>query len=109
MKTINGQQLKQQLDAGHALVVVEALPKAYYQKGHIPGAASLPLDELNQRAAALIPELDAQVVVYCASATCENSHFAAKRLTDLGYQNVAVYPGGKADWQELGYPLEQSV
>lgn len=46
------------------------------------------------------------VVVYCASATCMNSKAAAKLLTDLGYADVRVYEGGKADWADAGLAFE---
>jgi rhodanese-related sulfurtransferase len=55
----------------------------------------------------LLPDKAAEIVVYCASATCQNSHIAAKVLAQLGYANVAVYAGGKQDWQEAGLPLER--
>jgi rhodanese-related sulfurtransferase len=109
MKTINGQELKRQLDLGNGLVVAEALPEEYYRAGHIPSAVHLPLETLDRRAAEVIPDLDGPVVVYCASETCENSHIAAKRLTELGYGNVSVYAGGKADWKELGLPFEKAA
>jgi rhodanese-related sulfurtransferase len=109
MKSINGQELKKQLEANRNLVVVEALPEEYYRSGHIPGASHLPLENLDRRAASVISDRQTAVVVYCASEGCENSHIAAKRLTELGYEDVSVYPGGKADWKELGYPLENAV
>ena len=110
MKTINGQELKKQLDAGEDLVVVEALPEeGTYRSGHIPGAAHLPLENIDRRAALVIDDRNASVVVYCASESCENSHIAAKRLNELGYSNVSVYAGGKADWKLRGYPLEKAA
>ncbi len=109
MKAINGEELKRQLDAGGDLVVVEALPEDYYRAGHIPGAGHLPLENIDDRAGLVIRERWAAVVVYCASEACENSHLAAKRLTELGYQDVSVYAGGKADWKERGYPLEKAA
>jgi rhodanese-related sulfurtransferase len=109
MKSINGQELKKQLDAGGNLVVVEALPEEYFRSGHIPGAAHLPLENMDRRAASVIRDRRAPVVVYCASEACENSHIAAKRLTELGYNDVSVYAGGKADWKQRGYPLEKAA
>ena len=109
MKKINGQELKKQLEAGGDLVVVEALPEEYYRSGHIPGAAHLPLESIDRRAATVIPDCHAPVVVYCASEACENSHLAAKRLVELGYENVSIYPGGKADWKKLGHSLENAA
>jgi rhodanese-related sulfurtransferase len=109
MKAINGEELKNRLDAGEDLVVVEALPEEYYRSGHIPGAAHLPLENLDGRAGLVIRDRLAPVIVYCASEACENSHTAAKRLTESGYQDVSVYAGGKADWKQRGYPLEKAA
>jgi rhodanese-related sulfurtransferase len=87
-------------------IVLEALPRKYFDAGHIPTARALPLDELEKIVPAVAADPDGAIVVYCASATCQNSHEAAKRLADLGYNNVAVYTGGKQDWKEAGLRLE---
>ena len=89
------------------LVLLEALPETYYRDGHLPGARWFPHDRARELAAVAIPRKDVPVVVYCASDTCQNSHVAAKALRDLGYQDVRVYVGGKADWTAAGLPLEQ--
>jgi rhodanese-related sulfurtransferase len=84
----------------------EALPRKYYDAGHLPTAHVLPPEELEAIVPALVADKAAPIVVYCASATCQNSHQAAAKLMDLGYRNVAVYPGGKKDWQDAGLRLE---
>ena len=87
------------------LVLLEALPERYYQSGHLPGARLFPVAEARERARAY--QTDAPLVVYCASETCQNSHQVAKLLEGIGYTNVRVYVGGKADWQAAGLPIEQ--
>ena len=89
--------------------LVEALPEKYYRDWHLPGALHLPLDEVESRATTVLPDKDAEVVVYCASATCRNSDAAARRLGLLGYRNVAVYFGGKRDWQDAGLLIERDA
>ena len=89
--------------------LVEALPEKYYRDWHLPGALHLPLDEVEARAAGFLPDKEAEVVVYCASASCRNSDAVARRLGLLGYGNVAVYPGGKQDWQDAGLPIERDA
>ena len=42
-----------------------------------------------------------------ASATCQNSHIAARHLEQMGYTSVSVYAGGKQDWSEAGLPIER--
>jgi len=51
------------------LTVVDALPRASWEQGHIPGAVSLPLAEIPDRAADVLPDRDADLAVYCASFT----------------------------------------
>jgi len=89
--------------------LVEALPEKYYRAWHLPRALHLPLDALESRASSVLPDKYAEVVVYCASASCSNSDAAARRLGLLGYGNVAVYAGGKQDWQDAGLPVERDT
>jgi rhodanese-related sulfurtransferase len=107
MNTITRNELKQALDAGTSLTLLEALPEKYYRHSHLPGARLFPHDQARTLAAQLLPEKDAPIVVYCASATCSNSHQAAQTLTELGYSDVRVYVEGKADWQAAGFALER--
>jgi rhodanese-related sulfurtransferase len=88
-------------------IVLEALARKYYAAGHIPSAQALPPDELAKLVPELVPDMARGIVVYCASDTCANSHQAAAWLTERGYSNVAVYPGGKKDWIEAGLKLER--
>jgi len=87
-------------------LIVEALPEKYFNHAHIPGAINMPHDRTEELAAQVLPEKDATVVVYCASATCQNSHIAAERLSQLGYKDVQVYVDGKKDWIDAGLPVE---
>jgi rhodanese-related sulfurtransferase len=64
------------------------------------------MDKARDLAPTVSPRRDAPIVVYCASETCKNSHEVAKLLTSVGYTDVRVYVGGKADWQAAGLPLE---
>lgn len=67
-------------------------------------------DASHVRTAELAGELasdrDRDIVVYCASTTCRNSHIAAAQLERMGYRNVRVYGAGKQDWIEAGLPTE---
>ena len=107
MKLIDRNTLQHKLQSPSAPTLVEALPEKYWRDWHLPGAKHLPHDQVKQRAPAVLPDRNAEIVVYCASATCQNSHIAARVLEQLGYGNVAVYAGGKQDWQEAGLPVER--
>jgi len=107
--TISRESLQAMLDRGETLTLVEALPPQYYEQGHLPGAINLPHDEIRQRAAALLPDRDALIVVYCASTECRNSRLATDTLQRMGYANAVEYVDGKRDWVEAGLPLETSA
>lgn len=107
METISRDELHSQLSSDSRLVLLEALPEQYWRKGHLPGARLFPHDRVRELAAVAAPRKSDPIVVYCASATCKNSHEAAAALTELGYANVRVYVDGKADWQAAGLPLER--
>ena len=105
---IDRQELKRRLAQGGPPVLVEALGAEYFADAHLPGAINLPPGQVDRLAADLLPDLAAEIVVYC-SGTCENSQITALRLTQLGYQNVRVYEGGKEDWIEHQLPIERST
>jgi rhodanese-related sulfurtransferase len=107
LKTIDRDELRRKLAGANPPVLAEALPEKYFRDWHLPGARHLPHDEVDRIAATVLPDKSAEIVVYCASRTCQNSHIAARRLAQLGYPNVAVYAGGKQDWSEAGLTLER--
>lgn len=104
MKLIDRSTLQQKLGR---VTLAEALPEKYWRDWHLPGARHLPHDQVRSLAPSVLPDKSAQIVVYCASSTCQNSHIAAQLLEQMGYANVAVYAGGKQDWQEAGLPVER--
>ena len=105
-KSISREELQARLGANPSLVLLEALPQRYYDDWHLPGARPFPHDQVRELAPAVVPDKQAEIVVYCASRTCQNSHIAANVLRQLGYGNVAVYAAGKEDWLAGGAPRE---
>jgi len=106
-KTITRLELQDKIAGPARPILLEALPAKYFLDGHLPGAVHMPHDKVRALAGAVVPDKDAEIVVYCASATCQNSHIAASTLEQLGYRKVGVYAGGKQDWVEAGLPLEK--
>jgi rhodanese-related sulfurtransferase len=103
---ISREELKRKLDGGEDFVLVEALPRKYWNKSHLPGAINLPHDRIAALAPAFLPDRQREVVVYCANTQCPNSEIAARTLSQLGYTRVYEYVEGKADWEAASYPLE---
>jgi rhodanese-related sulfurtransferase len=109
VRTISRGELKAKYDRRDRFVVLEALPEKYYRHSHLPSAINFPHDQVEALAPGLLPDKNADIVVYCANAACKNSRIAAEALTGLGYVNVRAYEEGKADWIEAGYPIEGSA
>jgi rhodanese-related sulfurtransferase len=95
------------LDAGTA-VVVEALPAPYFEDAHLPGARNPPHDSDEATIAAVLPDRDATVVVYCANLACQTSTVLSRRLVQLGYTDVREYEHGKEDWITAGLRVESA-
>jgi len=66
--TISYEELRRRVAEG-SLVVVDVLPRESWLAEHIPGALSLPLAELPERAATVLPVPTAQIAVYCGGPT----------------------------------------
>lgn len=109
MNAVTRQQLQDLLAAEPRPVLVEALPERHYRDAHLPGALHMPHDQVEALAPTVLPDRNAVIVVYCANASCQNSHIAAQRLRTLGYQRVSVYTAGKQDWADAGLALERGA
>ncbi len=69
MKTIDREFLKRKIDSGVKFHLIETLPAEMYREAHIPGAVNLPPDRVKQIAPQLVPDKNAEIVVYCARFT----------------------------------------
>lgn len=97
------------IDGKEKLTLVEALSQSEFDKGHIPGALRISVDEVETLAPKLLTNKAARIAVYCANTACDASPTVVKKLTSLGYTNVADYREGKADWIAAGHPVEMTT
>jgi rhodanese-related sulfurtransferase len=67
--TITRDELKQWMDTGRSFTLVEVLPAFQYRQAHLPGAVNIPPGEVRARAPQLVPDKDADIVVYCGAYT----------------------------------------
>jgi len=67
--TISRDELKQKIDRNERFTLVETLPEFMYKQRHLPRAINLPPNEVQQRAAQVLPDKNAQIVVYCGGFT----------------------------------------
>jgi rhodanese-related sulfurtransferase/DNA-binding transcriptional ArsR family regulator len=101
--TIN--QLVERLDSG-TVTVVDVRPEAEFNKGHIAGAISIPVDQLKKRLNDL--RSNTPIVAYCRGPFCVYADEAVVILNKVGY-NAARLDEGFPDWQLAGLPIETSL
>ena len=78
------------------VVLVDVRPTEEFEAGHIRGARSLPLDELEDRLAEL--PADREIVAYCRGPFCAYAHQAVRRLQAAG-RSARRLDGGWPEWK----------
>ena len=94
-KKISAADAKARMDSGDTIVILDVRTQEEYDAGHIAGAILVPNETIADKQPALLPDLDAEILVYCRSGN--RSAQAAKKLIAIGYTNVVDF-GGIIDW-----------
>jgi rhodanese-related sulfurtransferase len=95
VEAIGRDELVERLRRGDA-VLVDVRPEEEFAAGHIEGARSVPLEELDRRLAELPP--DREVVAYCRGPFCAYAHEAVRRLQAAG-RNARRLEDGWPEWR----------
>ena len=85
------------------VMIIDVRPHDEYLAGHIPGAVSIPLDELKERLDEL--PLKGQIAAYCRGRYCVLAIEAVETLTAEGFDATRIELG-VLDWQAAGYGVE---
>jgi len=99
--TIDSDDLLARLARGE-VVLVDVRPEEEFAAGHISGARSIPLDELERRLAELPP--DTEVVAYCRGPFCVYAHEAVRQLR-AGGRKARRLQDGWPEWRLAGRPV----
>jgi rhodanese-related sulfurtransferase len=81
--------------------VVNVLDENIYNDCHIDGSRHIEFGKVLETAQKENWPKDTKVVIYCSNYMCSASGQEAKNLKEAGYNNVAVYEGGSAQWYQL--------
>lgn len=63
--TITRDELKAKIDRGDPMTLIDVLAEDEYQRSHLPRAVNIPMDRVKELAPKLVPDRNADVVVYC--------------------------------------------
>jgi rhodanese-related sulfurtransferase len=104
---ISIEELKELIDSGADMVIVDVQPASVYSSCHIKGAISIPWSmELGEADIAKLPK-DKPIITYCDCGPGEaDSADTAAKLIGKGFKDVKVLADPSIrGWEELGYPM----
>ncbi len=103
LEAVSREQLRQRL-ANPSTVVLDVRPVLEYRQGHIAGARSIPVDELQAR----LEELDPahEIVAYCRGPYCVFADEAVTLLRARGFTAVR-YEEGYPEWAAADLPVDR--
>jgi len=94
-KKITAEDAKNRMDENKDVIVVDVRTLDEYNEGHIEGAILIPNETITDTPPELLPDLDAEILIYCRSGN--RSRQAAEKLIEMGYTNIYDF-GGIIDW-----------
>lgn len=99
---VSREELRVRVAAGEVMVL-DVRPADEYRAGHIPGALSIPVDELADRINELPEEME--IVVYCRGEYCVLAYDAVRLLTDRGRRAIRL-DDGMLEWRLAELPVD---
>ncbi|OHE64194.1 MAG: ArsR family transcriptional regulator [Treponema sp. RIFOXYC1_FULL_61_9] len=102
MQPIGREELMERARTGD-VVVLDVRPAEEYESGHIAGALSIPLEELEKRLSGI--PLDCEIVAYCRGPYCVLAAEAVRLLRQRGRKAVR-FAEGYPEWRDAGLPVE---
>jgi rhodanese-related sulfurtransferase len=108
---IKAEELRQMVDKGADMVIVDVRDSGSYEAGHIKGAINIyydsTADPMDRQMMLLALPMEKLVVTYCDCSDDASSAKIADELYMLGFDRdkVKVLSGGSLRWVELKYPM----
>lgn len=89
-------------------VFIDARPAGEFAAGHVPGAVSVPFQNLDDHFMALGELVDSgtELVLYCKNRDCDDGLMLAKELQAMGASNLVLYIDGFEVWKKHGGVVE---
>ena len=104
-QVITTEELKNMIDIGTEMIVIDARNPEEYQEVHIKGAINIPVKNFAHHEDKLPKNKSAKIIFYCNGIKCGKSKKAAQKAINLGYTNIFVYASGMPVWEEKGMPI----
>jgi rhodanese-related sulfurtransferase len=96
-------EVKQKLDHGDKVLLVDVREESEFTKDHLPGAIHLGKGVIERDIEKRVPDVKTPMILYCGGGF--RSAMAADNLQKMGYTNVISMDGGVREWREKNYPM----
>ena len=96
-------EVKQKLEHGDKVLLVDVREESEFAKDHLPGAIHLGKGVIERDIEARVPDVKTPMILYCGGGF--RSAMAADNLQKMGYTNVISMDGGVREWREKNYPM----
>ncbi len=106
---IDPQKLKQEIDKGSIMTIVDLQTSEKYQHSHIPGAINIPLERFEDEYARVLKDKDEVIVLHGEFDELGKGTKAAEMLVAEGYTKVGRIVGGLMGWRNAGYPTDSGL
>jgi len=107
-KTIDAKMLKQWLQDGAELALLDVREEGQFGEGHLFFAAPVPYSRLELDVGRLISRRGTRVVVHDDGGDALAQR-AIQRLAGMGYSNLALFAGGVQAWGAAGFQVYKGV
>jgi rhodanese-related sulfurtransferase len=97
------EEVKQRLDRGEKLCLVDVREESEWAKDHLPGAIYLGKGVIERDIEQRLPDTAREIILYCGGGF--RSALAAENLQRMGYTHVVSMDGGIRGWRDKGYLL----
>jgi len=105
LEPVSRKELHKRMRSGEQLVVLDVRPKDEFEAGHLLGAVSIPLAELERRLRQ-VPK-NREIVAYCRGPYCAFAPEAVRVLKKRGYK-ARQLEDGFPEWSAAGLPVERN-
>ncbi|MFQ5501756.1 MAG: rhodanese-like domain-containing protein [Phycisphaerae bacterium] len=95
--------VQSRLEANEEFFLVDVREESEYAAGHLPKALHLSKGIIERDIEAIIPNIQAQIILYCGGGF--RSALAAENLRRMGYESVFSMDGGYRGWREAGHSI----
>ena len=109
MQNISPQRLKEEIEKGSIVEIVDLQIPHEYEHSHIPGAINIEFDKFENDYSSVLKDKDTIIVLYGEFDELGKGEKAGGILENNGYKRVGRLEGGLMGWKDAGFHTEGGI